>query len=768
VESPPTARAPRRTGALRLLAVGFALGVALVLSTGVVAERDARSSRSLCVQCHGAPASHLRGHARVACQTCHPSGPAARVGMQLARVLREGAPAGHARSPAAPCAGCHGAGSDPAAAAFATTPGHEAHARGGRAVPCVRCHGGSLHDRPVAAEACASCHAAVPMRSEPRDEASCVRCHEFSSDPASAGAALRLGVRGGAPRVDGGRVHGAVDCRQCHNPHRDPVDPAAPTAAGCTGCHRGDIAAQVAAGPEGHRTCLGCHAVHADRLAGTPQCDRCHLAPQRAGPAVVPAAPGLATNALRTWLTRPDARPPAVPDAAWQRAAATPANPGFTHGGRCASCHRPHTWVARPTDCRTCHAAQAAAVAFDTPHGINGCVGCHDPHGPRPDSGACGACHQPEARLARAAPPEPHRACLSCHQPHAAARPTAVVCATCHVAQRDRVAAGPAAHVDCTACHAPHGPPRPATPAACASCHAPVTAWFASTRHPARHTCEGCHADHDFSRPTARAACQRCHQELASHRGSHLGDCVSCHAPHPPAPQRELADCRACHASPPLAGPPTMQAGHQRCEGCHRPHEAPARAAAQCATCHRPEAAVAPTWPAGSPHAGACVQCHAPHRPAEPIAACATCHAAQATPNHTGRHPRCVMCHAPHRERPSGGGAAWWTRCADCHRAEATAAAAPTTSATHRACANCHQRPGLAPPTCVSCHGGIPTQLMHAVPQHANCTQCHERHGNAPPTRSRCVACHADRTTHFPDAPTCQACHPFASGAPRP
>lgn len=762
---------PRRWGPARVFAAGLVLGLLAVLSTAFVADRQVRTSRAFCVSCHAGAAAHTRGHTDVACQSCHRTGTAAGLGLAMARVIGARPTRRHAAASAQSCAGCHERSGSTGRGAFLTTPGHAAHARGARAVSCLRCHGASLHDRPRREESCSSCHAGVPMRSEPRDEASCVRCHEFSADPAAPAAAARLGVRGGAPRVDATRVHGGVDCRQCHNPHRAPADPSAPAAANCTSCHRGDIAAQVAAGPEGHRTCLGCHAVHAVRTTGAPQCDQCHLAPQRAAVAVAPSAlvsPGSSTTALRTWLTRPDVRPPSVPEAAAQAAAATPANPSFTHGGRCASCHRPHTWVAQPTDCRGCHAEQAATLAFETPHGRNGCVGCHDPHGPRPDSNACAACHQPEARLARHAPPERHRVCVSCHQPHDPARPTAATCASCHAAQRSRVANGPAAHVNCASCHQPHGPPRATTPTACATCHAPVTSWFATHPHPERHQCEGCHADHDFSDASARASCQRCHQELASHRGSHLGECVSCHSPHAPVPSRDLTSCRTCHAAQAVAGTPATQPGHRRCDGCHRPHEARAQAAAQCATCHRPQAQAAASWPTGSPHAGACVQCHVPHRAVAAAPVCASCHAAQATPTHTGRHPRCVMCHAPHRERPQGGGAGWWTRCADCHREQGAAVAAPTTSNTHRRCESCHQRPGLTPPTCVSCHGAIPSQLMHAVAQHRTCTACHDAHGNAPPTRARCTACHTDRTTHFPDAVACQACHPFASGAPRP
>ncbi len=749
-----------------LLAALVAL-VAVALGAGAVAvDQRAKRSRTFCTSCHTDSAPHGRAHAQASCQSCHATTFAGRIALSFAG-FTHGRPGGHhAPATSGTCASCH---QGETGGAFATTPGHQRHARTSPPTDCVRCHGASMHGRGSPSDTCMTCHASARLVSEPRDAASCVRCHEFSANPSSFAATARTGVRGDAPRVDGSRIHGGVDCRQCHNPHRAANDPNAAPAALCTQCHRGDIAAQVRSGPAGHQTCLGCHAVHADRAHGTPQCDRCHVAPS---PRPVGAAagrsntPGFSTTALRTWVTHPGARPPSVPGADWQDAADNPANATLTHRARCASCHRPHTWVAQPTDCRGCHTAQATSLGFETPHGRNGCLGCHNPHGPHPDATACAQCHANETHLARNAPPLPHRNCLSCHQPHAPVRPTATTCAQCHQPMVDRMAHGPAPHQNCLSCHTPHGPPRPQTPQACATCHATVTNWFATQPHPAGHRCVGCHANHDFSRPSARASCQRCHQDLASHRGSHLGECVTCHAPHAPFPQRPITECRTCHTTQHLAGPPQMQAGHQRCNGCHRPHQTQLQAVNQCGNCHRQEVATAPSWPAGSPHAGQCAQCHDPHRDDHAFPVCANCHQAQNTPNHFGRHPRCVMCHVPHREHPEGGRAGWWTRCAECHRDEGAGARAAT-SPTHRTCSNCHQRPGLVPPTCVTCHATIPSQLLHAVPHHNTCLQCHDRHGNAPPTRARCQACHTDRANHFPDANTCQTCHPFAAGARR-
>lgn len=792
----PAETAQRRRRLVAMLVSALLVGLAAMVTAGVVTDRQARHARAFCVSCHASVRIHGSGHGMAPCQSCHQSGLATRLALGVARLTGGRPPAGHGTTRTSTCTGCHREHTP--SGAFATTSGHHAHARGDHSVDCVRCHGGSLHERPSHSETCASCHANVPMLAEPRDAGSCVRCHDFSTDPTVVATALRTGITGTGPHIDASRIHGGVDCRQCHNPHRPPNDRVAPLGTRCTQCHRGNIRAQVEAGPVGHRTCLGCHAVHADRRNGTPQCDRCHTVPQRTlvpgapvpgapstlararanarrprGAATVPApstaapgapagtGPGNVTTALRTWVTLPNVRPPAIPDAAWLAANATPRNPTFTHGGRCASCHRPHTWRAQPTDCRNCHNAMATSLGLETPHGRNGCLGCHDPHGPRPNASACAVCHVNQAGLARNAPPAPHRVCTSCHLPHDPVRPTAATCTHCHQAMHDRMANGPPPHQNCISCHTPHGPPRPQTPTVCANCHSVVTNWFATTAHPPQHRCEGCHANHDFSRPAARAACMRCHQDLASHRGSHRSDCVTCHTPHAPFPGRDVTNCMSCHTTQRLSGPPRMQAGHARCQGCHQPHRARATAGTMCGNCHRVERETAASWPAGSPHAGNCVQCHAPHRPDGAFPVCATCHAAQASTNHYGRHAACIMCHVPHRDRPAGGGVAWWTRCGECHRAEAEGARAPTTSATHRQCANCHQRPGLRPPTCVTCHAMIPSLLLHSVAQHANCITCHARHGNPPPARAQCVACHADRATHFADAPRCQSCHPF-------
>lgn len=756
----PAARAARRWRWMLLAAVFVAVAIAAIVGAAVT-DQWARTSQGFCLSCHGDVRSHTAEHRATACQSCHTTTTTERLSLATARWRGAAPTSAHAPARSTTCNGCHGA-----TAAFRSSAGHTAHASGSN--DCVRCHAGSLHDRPTPREGCTSCHANVPMRSEPRDEGACVRCHEFAPSARDAASVVRTGIAPAAHGtvVDTSRLHGAVDCRQCHNPHRAPQDPAIPNGNDCSRCHRGHIGSEVAAGPAGHQACTGCHDVHADRQRTAVQCDRCHTAPHREAPTRAPADPNRPddrhardiTPALRAWLTAAGAE---APSASAPRLPNTPVHADWTHDGRCSSCHRPHTWTARTTDCRSCHSPQATSLTPESPHGRNECTSCHDPHGPPPTTAVCASCHTSEQHLASAAP-SGHAACTGCHQPHAPARPTAAVCATCHPHPHDQVARGPAQHANCLSCHPPHGAAAASTPTTCASCHRTEADFFATQPAPAEHRrCEACHADHDFTRQTARNACSRCHENLADHRGSHRGECTSCHSPHAPVAGPDLRTCVSCHNTVHIGGPPAPMAAHSRCEGCHQPHRPAAEAANACRTCHAVEWTASRTWPSASPHGGDCRQCHAPHLD-RPRPDCVSCHAAQNTTDHRGSHTQCTQCHAVHRELPSGGGSQWWSRCAECHRAEGDAARATTTSSTHRQCANCHQRPGLRAPTCVGCHTTIQTTLLHATPQHGTCASCHASHGNAPPTRAQCVSCHTDRTGHFPDAASCQSCHPFS------
>ena len=67
----------------------------------------------------------------------------------------------------------------------------------------------------------------------------------------------------------------------------------------------------------------------------------------------------------------------------------------------------------------------------------------------------------------------------------------------------------------------------------------------------------------------------------------------------------------------------------------------------------------------------------------------------------TGGKHQCQQCHPPHNA-PPGFGAAWWSRCNECHRdkVESVKLRGPR----HSECKNCHQPHRFAIPTCTSCH----------------------------------------------------------------
>lgn len=739
---PPRRRMPPAWGAL--------IGLALTLMALAAGAGRATRSDDFCARCHASVPGHTPGHRAVGCAGCHDTRTSERLGLLAHALTKSPVTKPHSAVDRGACARCHQERAGDWRRLM-TTEGHAQHARGAGATECVRCHAGSLHERPSARERCASCHRDVPMRSEPRDEASCVRCHAFAPSRAGERPARATAAVAHGERVDAARVHGAMDCRTCHNPHRAPGETAARDGNDCSNCHRGSIAAQVAAGPEGHRVCLGCHAVHAERERAGIDCGRCHEPPP-------PMDRGRrAESRVTPWVTFVSGAANAVPDARPDAGApSAPLHPDWPHDGACASCHRPHTWTARADDCRGCHAEPSNALPRGTV-GHGECVGCHDPHGPLPNKSTCATCHAAPGAAARTAPPEPHRDCLSCHAQHSPRPPDATACARCHAQPAERVAHGPAAHQNCTACHTPHGPPA-ADATACARCHGAEAASVAPRIASAHQNCANCHTPHDASRVTAQNACARCHTQAAAPTAIHRGACTSCHAPHANITARGT-DCATCHGGVHANGAERAGSAHARCQACHQPHQ-PARAALQrCPQCHTQAASTATTWPSNSPHGGRCEGCHSAHGSTF-TAPCAQCHAPMNSPTHTGRHTACTQCHAPHRDRPSSA-AGWWTRCATCHAAEATAA--QTGAPAHRACANCHQRPGLTAPTCATCHARASSALLHAHPAHNNCASCHATHGTSIPARAQCLPCHQNRAQHFPDAPRCQSCHPFGT-----
>lgn len=725
---------------LRVLALVAVALAAVALALGGGAAR-ARRSDAFCVSCHAAPAAHRPGHRGVGCQRCHASAERGGIGLVLASAGIGAAPA-HGATRASSCVDCHRR-DESRWRSLTANPEHRRHLGALGEASCVRCHAGSLHERPTAREGCRQCHAATPMRAEPRSEGACASCHAFSSRPMD----RARQVPSATPNaVTAAHVHGAADCRGCHDPHREDDAAAQARRVDCVRCHTGRHAQEVAAGPEGHRDCLGCHQPHARRDAPTSDCARCHAAPRDNAPREV------LQGAPRRWPLHPT-------DPAGAFVPPPNASPEGLHDGRCATCHRPHTWTARREDCRGCHTEQATTIARVPAAPHQDCVSCHAPHGGRPTADTCRGCHDGSEHRATAGVPERHRDCLSCHQPHGGRAEATDACARCHEATAHALHAGPEAHGDCRACHQPHGPPAAPSRASCARCHGAQGVRPVATPQALGHQrCDGCHARHAFERAAATRACATCHRVAMTNVGAHRGDCTNCHAPHDPARDR-AGNCAGCHPSVHAQGSPRAVAGHARCNQCHAPHRDDAEARARCASCHARQAQVAQSWSGRGPHGGECATCHAPHR-AGGTTACASCHAAQNNRAHTGNHAQCATCHAPHEARPGSADGGWWSRCASCHTAQATAAA--TAAGAHRRCADCHDRPGRVAPSCATCHAAMQGTLLHGNRGHQRCASCHATHGTPSPTRAQCLTCHNDRAQHFADAPRCQSCHPFA------
>jgi hypothetical protein len=713
--------------AVALLAVAAVLGASEARRRAVVHAADGTQ----CATCHdpivpqGAHASG--GHGTLACTRCHgiDDDAAGWLGVAAAGL---GEPPAH--DAIAECSTCHESHAGSALAAE----GHHDHAAG--SLSCTSCHTAPHTDAP--AVGCEGCHADVP-RHGPTAEVACTTCHSFGAESEREDLAStdRTPTLAGVASVGADRVHGAMDCRRCHDPHRDeasapPLD--------CESCHRGHVQDQALAATPGHRECRGCHEPHAplDHPAG--DCVRCHDYPEaglgwQAQPLLADGTGGVPPEEQALVRTR------------------------IIHEGRCETCHEAHTWVATIERCHGCHEDETATTAAlpapaSAPEAHGACTSCHEPHAPQPTAAVCARCHEDvHAQSTRGAMPAEHRDCLSCHDAHTARPDAATACGSCHQTEHAQTLALTAQHRDCTSCHAQHGPPRAGATTACTHCHAEPAAAFAAAALPSAHQCAGCHQPHAFLADAgALSRCASCHADTVGAHASHVGTCTTCHTAHG-APRGGAADCAHCHAEV----HPTV-AGHADCTRCHAPHHAATDALGACVACHAGEVHTASSWPANSPHAGDCASCHTPHAEAS-RAACEHCHAEQATRAHTGAHEACTDCHAPHQAAPPTR-AGWWERCGRCHTAEATAVA--PLEGTHGDCGGCHQTPGPPLPSCQRCHARETLPLEHATHATERCARCHVAHGRPEITRVACLECHREQQRHFPDAPSCQSCHPFA------
>jgi hypothetical protein len=322
------------------------------------------------------------------------------------------------------------------------------------------------------------------------------------------------------------------------------------------------------------------------------------------------------------------------------------------HGGKCGSCHNPHTQKDVKAAAETCANAGCHDNWKNTPFHVGKahrkvgeeCTTCHRPHASRVDASGCEACHVDVRKRSLRRPPLPF-------DTTAALRKSADDNAS-PIPQ-----GGPSAEEssDSTVELLPIPPARRQPPVA-------RTDSFPHGRHANKIACLVCHGTGDnhgtltFERPRGCAICH--HQSPSADR------CPVCHRPERygtpktvtvtitvpgKAPRPRTVEflhekhmkraCTDCHTTP-----VTMKPGPTKitCQDCHTEHHAENRA---CATCHQLADPKLAHTSIERTHQ-ACDACHTPSSVAKLTPTrtlCSTCHPTKAKGHYDARE--CSSCH---------------------------------------------------------------------------------------------------------------------------
>ena len=346
------------------------------------------------------------------------------------------------------------------------------------------------------------------------------------------------------------------------------------------------------------------------------------------------------------------------------------------HGGKCGTCHNPHTQetpAAAAKSCTTeaCHGNwRTVPFHVGATHKKVGsqCLTCHVPHAAKVDQSDCTGCHNNVRSRTKLRPPLPFdttkalRRASTGPSSAAPASPALLEAVDAYLSRprttgpsaEDASAAIPTGSVDPVEPHgvlaAPASLPPPAAvdtfshtrhaKIACLVCHQTTSEKNRLTFQPPR-GCDICH-----HQQAANARCASCHQpqELAAARKVTVTVAVPGHAP-TPRPVDFLharhADrkCVECHtASVTLAAPPAIA----QCKSCHDDHHGEGRTCSSCHTLADPKAAHATLQVAHE----RCNACHTPTTVAQLTPTrtfCSTCHAAKAAKHYDQKE--CTVCH---------------------------------------------------------------------------------------------------------------------------
>jgi hypothetical protein len=346
------------------------------------------------------------------------------------------------------------------------------------------------------------------------------------------------------------------------------------------------------------------------------------------------------------------------------------------HGGKCGTCHNPHTQKTPEAAARTCESSGCHSDTRKEPFHSGAahrrvasqCLTCHVPHSAKVDASNCAGCHESVRARGKFKPPLPFDTTAALRRSDNSSTPHRISGTfSPHPSGTTRLAlasidnSAPRTHRDALLAFAAPVPeisylgvgPPPAPPAAPDS--------FPHSRHE-KIACLVCHqtgSGHGiltFERPRgcaichhqapAQARCTRCHSDREYGTPKQLTATVTVPGHEPkPRPVEFLHTihakkvCVDCHSTPVTLLPPASKA---TCRDCHEDHHAAGRNCSSCHSITQPKAAHK-NVEASHQRCDACHTATTVARLTPTRSFCSTCHTEKATSHNPQKE--CTVCH---------------------------------------------------------------------------------------------------------------------------
>jgi hypothetical protein len=345
------------------------------------------------------------------------------------------------------------------------------------------------------------------------------------------------------------------------------------------------------------------------------------------------------------------------------------------HGGKCGTCHNPHTQKTPMAAASTCATAGCHGSWRNVPFHVGAshksvgseCLTCHLPHSARVDASECQGCHEKVRVRGRFKPPLPFDTTQALRRTESIPETRILAARSLHSSTPVRLAfAGldrlqPASAYDALsialAAQIPQslylgvGPPADAAAPdsfphsrheklACLVCHTTGDAHGGLTFEPPR-GCQICH-----HQAPARARCASCHRASEYAAPKLVTATVAVPGHHPkPRPVEFLhtlhskKTCVECHTTPVTLAPGPAKAA---CRECHEDHHAAGRSCSLCHAVAQPKAAHR-TLEAAHQRCDACHTATTVARLTPTRSLCSTCHTEKAKNHYDAKE--CTVCH---------------------------------------------------------------------------------------------------------------------------